>query len=51
LAAARVERGKAKQQQAAGIDPAQSKRIEKLRKKTAAENTFSLLSNSASAPG
>jgi hypothetical protein len=43
LAGARAERSKAKQQQAAGIDPAQSKRIEKLQKKTAAVNTFEVL--------
>ncbi|MFC6033573.1 tyrosine-type recombinase/integrase [Pseudoduganella danionis] len=43
LAGARAERSKAKQQQTAGIDPAQSKRIEKLQKKVAAINTFEVL--------
>jgi integrase len=43
LAAARAERSKTKVQQAAGVDPAQSKRIEKLQKKVAAANTFEVL--------
>ncbi|GGC22082.1 tyrosine-type recombinase/integrase [Pseudoduganella buxea] len=43
LAAARAERSKAKQQQSAGVDPAQHKRIEKLQKKVAAVNTFEVL--------
>jgi hypothetical protein len=43
LAGARAERDKAKQQQAVGIDPAQSKRIETLQKKTATINTFKIL--------
>jgi len=43
LAGARAERSKTKQQQAAGIDPAQSKRIEKLQKKACAVNTFEVL--------
>jgi len=43
LAQARAERSKVKQQQAAGQDPAQSKRIEKLQKKVAAVNTFEVL--------
>lgn len=43
LATARAERTKAKQQQFAGIDPAQSRRIEKLQKKVAAVNTFEVL--------
>jgi integrase len=43
LANARAERSKVKQQQAAGLDPAQSKRIEKLQKKVAAVNTFEVL--------
>jgi integrase len=43
LAQARGERSKVKQQQAAGTDPAQNKRIEKLQKKVAAINTFELL--------
>lgn len=43
LATARAERAKAKQQQVAGIDPAQSRRIDKLQKKVAAVNTFEVL--------
>lgn len=43
LAGARAERSNVKQQHASGIDPAQSKRIEKLRRKTAAVNTFEVL--------
>jgi len=43
LAGARAERGKVKQLHSAGIDPAQSKRIEKLQRKTAAVNTFEVL--------
>jgi hypothetical protein len=43
LAQARAERSKVKQQQVAGLDPAQSKRIEKLLKKVAAVNTFEVL--------
>ncbi len=43
LAEARAERAKAKQQQAAGIDPAQAKRIDKLQQKTSAINTFELI--------
>lgn len=39
LANARAERSKVKQQQAAGLDPAQNKRIEKLQKKLAAVDT------------
>ncbi|WP_297831721.1 Arm DNA-binding domain-containing protein [Pseudomonas sp.] len=42
LAGARAERGKVKQH-ASGIDPAQSKRIEKRQRKTAAVNTFEVL--------
>lgn len=40
---ARAERMKAKQQQAAGIDPAQNKRIEKLQKRVSAANTFEVV--------
>lgn len=40
---ARAARANAKQQQMAGIDPVQSKRIEKLRKKACAANTFELI--------
>lgn len=43
LAGARAERSNVKQQHASGIDPAQSKRIEKLQRKTAAVNTFEVL--------
>lgn len=43
LVEARVERAKAKQQQASGIDPAQSKRIERQQKQKSASNTFELL--------
>lgn len=43
LVAARSERAKAKQQQAAGADPAQNKRIEKQQKKKSAINTFELI--------
>lgn len=43
LVDARAERAKAKQQQAAGIDPAQSKRIEKQQQKKSAINTFELI--------
>lgn len=43
LAGARAERSKAKQQQAAGIDPVQSKRVDRLQKKVAATNTFEVL--------
>jgi ribosomal protein L29 len=43
LAGARAERSKVKQQQATGLDPAQSKRIEKLQKRIAAVNTFEVL--------
>src|SRR5471032_1811306 len=43
LASARAERSKVKQQKAAGLDPAQSKRIEKLQKRIAAVNTFEVL--------
>jgi integrase len=43
LLQARTERAKAKQQQAAGLDPAQSKRIEKLQKREAAVNTFEVV--------
>ena len=43
LADARSERAKTKQQQAAGIDPAQSKRIEKQQQKKSAINTFELI--------
>ncbi|WP_295990465.1 integrase arm-type DNA-binding domain-containing protein [Rugamonas sp.] len=43
LVNARAERGRVKQQQAAGVDPAQSRRIEKLQKKTDAVNTFEVL--------
>lgn len=43
LANARAERAKVKQQQVAGIDPAQSKRVEKLQKRVAAVNTFEVL--------
>ncbi|MDP3669153.1 MAG: integrase arm-type DNA-binding domain-containing protein [Telluria sp.] len=40
---ARAERTKAKKQQASGIDPAQSKRIEKQQKRAAAVNTFEVI--------
>jgi integrase len=43
LATARAERAKAKKEQVAGIDPAQSRRIDKLQKKAAAVNTFEVL--------
>ena len=43
LAKSRAERANAKQLQVAGIDPAQSRRIEKLQKKVAAVNTFEVL--------
>lgn len=43
LAAARAERSKTKQQKAAGVDPAQAKRIQKIQKKVAAVNTFEVL--------
>lgn len=43
LAGARAERSRAKQQQAAGIDPVQSKRVDKLQKRVAATNTFEVL--------
>ncbi|MCY0914026.1 tyrosine-type recombinase/integrase [Massilia antarctica] len=43
LVDARAERAKAKQQQAAGIDPAQNKRIEKQQQKESAINTFELI--------
>ena len=43
LVDARAERAKAKQQQAGGIDPAQSKRIEKQQQKKSAINTFELV--------
>lgn len=43
LRVARAERGKVKQQQAQGIDPAQQKRIDKQRKRIAAANTFELI--------
>ena len=43
LAGARAERSKVKQQQTAGFDPAQTKRIEKLQKRAAAVNTFEVL--------
>ena len=43
LRVARAERGKVKQQQAEGIDPAQQKRIDKQRKRIAAANTFELI--------
>jgi integrase len=43
LLAARAERTKAKQLQAGGIDPSQSKRIEKAQKRAAAVNTFELV--------
>lgn len=45
LAAARAERSKTKLQQSAGIDPAQSKRVEKLQKKADAINTFEVLAH------
>lgn len=40
LLKARSERGRAKEQQAVGIDPAQNKRLQKLQKKVADANTF-----------
>jgi hypothetical protein len=40
---ARVERTKVKKQQSVGVDPAQSKRIDKLQKRTDAVNTFEVL--------
>jgi integrase len=43
LVDARSQRAKAKQQQAAGIDPAQNKRIEKQQKIKAAINTFEVI--------
>lgn len=43
LVDARSERAKAKQQQAAGLDPVQKKRIEKQQKKKSAINTFELI--------
>lgn len=43
LVEARAQRALAKQQQAAGIDPAQSKRIEKQQKIKAAINTFEVI--------
>lgn len=43
LVDARAQRANAKQQQAAGIDPAQSKRIEKQQKIKAANNTFEVI--------
>jgi integrase len=43
LLQARSERAKAKQQQAGGKDPAQSRRIEKLQKRAAAVNTFEVV--------
>lgn len=42
---ARAARANAKQQLAAGIDPVQSKRIEKLRKKVSAANTFEVIAH------
>lgn len=43
LLGARAERNKAKQQQAIGIDPAQSKRVDKMQKRAAAVNTFEVV--------
>lgn len=43
LVDARGERAKAKKQQAAGIDPTQSKRIERRERKASAENTFEVV--------
>jgi hypothetical protein len=43
LAGARAKRSTVKKQQADGLDPAQSKRIEKLQKRAAAVNTFEVL--------
>lgn len=43
LLAARSERSKVKQQQATGIDPAQSKRVDKMQKRAAAVNTFEVV--------
>lgn len=43
LLGARAERSKAKQQQAIGIDPAQSKRVDKMQKRAAAVNTFEVV--------
>ena len=43
LVDAGAERAKAKQQQAAGVDPAQHKRIEKQQQKESAINTFELI--------
>lgn len=43
LLGARAERSKAKQQQATGIDPAQSKRVDKMQKRAAAVNTFEVV--------
>lgn len=43
LLSARAARSKAKQQQAIGIDPAQSKRVDKMQKRAAAVNTFEVV--------
>ncbi len=43
LAAARAERARVREQKAKDIDPAQAKRMEKLRKSAAASNTFEVI--------